>query len=508
VSASRGDSEPVTDFDDDPPDTRLPKPPSEKAAKARAKAIREGAERAAGRSKMGTFLAVLDDYMLSTSSPVAFIARDGNKLIGMEAFNATNNPFTAQMKIDTRYKDNAAKYTISLPFGKIERVTGICYRPGVGDKVIDGKVNMWIKPPIEPLDEVPKIFLEHVEYLIPNKVERELMLNWLAHCVQKPMVKLMFALLIVDEKGRTGKSWFGYMMEVILGEANVTSLEDLDPIMDGFNAWSFNKMFGFIHEILPGGKTNVALKLRGTITENKRKVNMKNVERFDAENRINIMCATNFPNAVKLMQDDGRWLVVKGATDKRFCDDLGKSTDQTVEYYERLFQCIGTPSEPGDEARRILSWFMKRDLSKFNGQAAAPQTDAKTMVADVTQGNWAAWFNEAKAAKRKPFNRELFTAAEALAALSLRNATAAQADARSPALSAALIEAGNRKIDKQVRLNDGTQPRLWTLTPGLAANYDKMAPTKLARLYTKMVAGEPVEEPEAEAARDEFADMM
>jgi len=244
------------------------------------------------------------------------------------------------------------------------------------------------------------------------------------------------------------------------------------------------------------------MKLRGTITEDKRRINIKNIEAFDAENRINIMAATNFPSAVKIMEDDGRWAVVMGATDKRFCDDEGRSTPKTEAYYTRLFKCIGTPTSPGLEARRILSWFMKRDLSKFNGQAAAPQTEAKSFVADVTQGNWAAWFKEAKAAKSKPFHRELFTAAEALAALSLRNATAAQADARSPALSAALIEAGCRKIAKQVRIG-GDQVRLWTLSPGLVKKYNKMERPELAKFYAKMKAGEPVDTDDAD---DDFAE--
>jgi hypothetical protein len=276
-------------------------------------------------------------------------------------------------------------------------------------------------------------------------------------------------------------------MRVLLGEPNVTLLEDLDPIMDGFNAWSLNKAFASIHEILPDGKNDVAKRLRGTITESTRKVNMKGIERFDAENRTNIMGATNFPNAVKIMADDGRWLVVKGTTDRRHCDESGNPTQATADYYSRLFRCIGTPTEPGPEARRILRWMLKRDLSAFDSQGAAPRTEAKSFVAGVTQGKWAAWFTEALAEQRKPFDRELFTAEEARGELPF--ADAFDADARSPKLSAALIEAGCRKVkDDQVRLSDGQKVRLWTLSPGQAKVYAAMSGSALAKNYEAMLA--------------------
>jgi hypothetical protein len=452
-----------------------------------AKIAKEKVEREAvieDKKARNNFLDMLQGYTLCTS-PVVYIRREDHALVNEKAFRAMNNPYTAQMRIAARYKDDASKYVQSLPFGQIERVRKMCYRPGQ-EQLVEGMANMWTKPPITPLDEEPMMFLDHVDYLIPDPVERELLLNWMAHCIQKPMIKLMFALLIVDEKGRTGKSWLGYLMRVLLGRQNVVMLAEDDPVTSDFNAWSLNKSFGFIHEILPSGKSDIIMKLKGVITEDTRSINMKGIERHDAENRTNLMGATNHAKAVRIAQDDGRWAVVKGATDKRFCDDDGKPTDATVAYYVKLFACIGTPETPGDEARRVLAWMMKRDLSQFNGQGAAPQTNAKTFVADVTQGNWAAMLTEAKATKQAPFTRELFTAQEALEVLALRYPSAQQSDVRNPALSEALIESGCRKIEGQIYVL-GKRLRLWTLSPGLAKKYGEMKPAKLGAIFEEMM---------------------
>jgi hypothetical protein len=187
-------------------------------------------EAVADEKRTGRFEAARKNYTLC-ASPVAFIARDSTKLVSKATFSARYNSSTARMKIPARYKDDAAKYVISLQYGKIERVDGMSYRPGDDRRIVDGKANMWVKPPITPLDEEPTILIEHINYLIPDEVERKLLLDWLAHCVQKPMEKLMFALLIVDDKGGTGKSWFGYLMQVILGAENVAMVDDTDPLL-------------------------------------------------------------------------------------------------------------------------------------------------------------------------------------------------------------------------------------------------------------------------------------
>jgi len=49
-------------------------------------------------------------------------------------------------------------------------------RPGEPD-ICGNLLNMWQDPKIEPLPETPKIFLEHMDYLIPDQRERDLALK-------------------------------------------------------------------------------------------------------------------------------------------------------------------------------------------------------------------------------------------------------------------------------------------------------------------------------------------
>ena len=311
--------------------------------------------------------------------PPSFIRRADKKMISEKSFNGRYAPLVNLIpKLESRYKDSAPKLAISQSV--LERIDGTCYRPGEPD--ICGKLfNMWQDPNIEALPETPTIFLAHMTYLIPDERERELALNWLAWCVQKPSEKQMFALLIVDEGG-TGKGWIGYMLRVLLGDRNVAMIESGDPVKDMFNGWTLHRQLGFIHEVVPDRRVDLASRLKGVITEPHIWVNEKHIARFRAENRTNLFCCSNHRDALKIGRRDRRWLVVEGASDPFGVDDNGETTTKTTSYYETLFGCIGTPEAPGKEVRRIKGWLMARDLTGYNGKGLAPLTEMKVEVAD------------------------------------------------------------------------------------------------------------------------------
>ena len=420
--------------------------------------------------------------------PPSFIRRADKKMISEKSFNGRYAPLVNRIpKLEPRYKDNASKLAISQSV--LERIDGTCYRPGEPD-ICGNLLNMWQDPKIEPLPDMPKIFLEHMDYLIPDQRERELALDWLAWCVQKPSEKQMFALLIVDDGG-TGKGWIGYMLRVLFGDRNVVMIESDDPVKDMFNGWTLNRQLAFIHELVPDRRVDLASRLKGVITEPHIWVNEKFIARFRAENRTNLFCCSNRRDALKIARRDRRWLVVQGASDPFGVDDNGETTEKTTRYYERLFGCLGTPEVPGDEVRRIKGWLMTRDLSVYNGKGLAPQTEMKVEVADNQHTDIEQTVLEAHRDRTGPFVGTLCTAADVVDKLELFFQDNQQGLA---IVSKAMREAGCRKLDgtnRQIRV-DGKQVRMWALSKKLAAEYSAMEPAALAELYKRQKTREPI----------------
>ena len=419
--------------------------------------------------------------------PPSFIRRADKKMISEKSFNGRYAPLVNRIpKLEARYKDNAPKLAISQSV--LERIDGTCYRPGEPD-ICGNLLNMWQDPKIEPLGEEPTIFLQHMDYLIPNQRERDLALNWLAWCVQKPAEKQMFALLIVDDGG-TGKSWIGYMLRVLFGDQNVAMIESDHPVKDMFNGWTLNRQLGFIHELVPDRRVDLASRLKGVITEAHIWVNEKFIARFRAENRTNLLCCSNHRDALKIARKDRRWLVVQGASDPFGVDDNGEATTKTTRYYETLFGCLGTPEAPGDEVRRIKGWLMARDLSKYNGKGLAPLTEMKVEVADNRHTDIERTVIEAYRDRAGPFVGTLCTAADVADKLEFSFEDNQQGLLM---VSKAMREAGCRTLEgknRQIRV-DTKQVRLWAMSKKLAAKYSAMEPAALAELYKRQRARKP-----------------
>ena len=420
--------------------------------------------------------------------PPSFIRRADKKMISEKSFNGRYAPLVNRIpKLETRYKDNAPKLAISQSV--LERIEGTCYRPGEPD-ICGNLFNMWQDPKIEPLPETPKIFLEHMDYLIPDQRERELALNWLAWSVQKPSEKQMFALLIVDDGG-TGKGWIGCMLRVLFGDQNVAMIESDDPVKDMFNGWTLNRQLGFIHELVPDRRVDLASRLKGVITEAHIWVNEKFIARFRAENRTNLFCCSNHRDALKIARKDRRWLVVQGASDPFGVDDNGGSTTKTTRYYETLFGCLGTPEAPGDEVRRIKDWLMARDLSKYDAKGLAPPTEMKVEVADNRHTDIEQAVIEAYRDRAGPFVGTLCTAADVADKLEFSFEDNQQGLVM---VSKAMREAGCRPLEgknRQIRV-DTKQVRLWALSKKLAAEYSAMEPATLAELYKRQKTLKPI----------------
>ena len=427
------------------------------------------------------FKAVIRAHVGCTS-PTMFIRRADKAMVSTAAFNIEYNRLVNQLpELKARYNDAAAKFAIAAP--ALEIVRGVCFRPDAPAVTDDRRFNMWQPADIEPLAGEPAIFLDHMAYLIPNAAERKLVLDWLAWLMQHPDKKLMFGLLIIGEGG-TGKSWLGKLMEVILGESNARLFERDDVVSDNFNAFSENAQLVFLHEVAPeGSKRNVLSLLKGLITESHVWINKKNIERFRIENFANVMGITNHAERVKVLRNDRRWGIVRAVDDVRFVDDDGRETAQTLAYYARLWECIGSPAEPGEEARRVLAWLGARDLSGFNGSGLAPVTDTKEDVAAGREDSVMAQVANMHQGRSGPFGSGVFTAAEVLSHVSV---SGSQEDALAE-VTRAMVAVGCRRVGldgqaRQVRIGK-RRVRLWTVSRRAAERFSRLSVGELKQAF-------------------------
>jgi hypothetical protein len=305
------------------------------------------------------------------------------------------------------------------------------------------------------------------------------LLDVMAHCVQHPTIKIMFAILLVGPKG-TGKSFFVEVFKALFNERNVSEPSKKTLLRD-FNAWAGRKRIIAIHELKSTGRADVAEILKEKITQPSVEVNIKNVEAFTIDNFANYFTITNDEDAIPLETNERRYLVIRCAEEPMF----GKRTAESAEYYNRLFNSIGgsrCSDHPGDEARRILHYLQKRPI-KLNMRTFAPNTQA---MQDMIEAS----YSDVERAVADLFETwtapgKLFTTKDVLTALSIQ-------------ASIGTVEAACRKLGcrplrdrsgktRQVRVA-GQKKRLWARTAPRAAELSKKSGSELATIYSNSMA--------------------
>lgn len=287
----------------------------------------------------------------------------------------------------------------------IEKFESLTYRPNAPEVIGSGRgkvFNIWRPSGLQPQPGDATWFLEHMQYLIPEQREREAVLDYLAHLVQHPDVKIHFALLIRGEQG-TGKSAIGELMLRIIGKGNVRKPSN-DEVIGRWTSWQEGAQLAILEELMTVGRLDVVNRLKPLITEPTLRIEEKYQSTYSIDNYLNLLCFTNHKDAVKIERGDRRWFIVFSPAKPRDRD-----------YYASLFRQIS-----GDGAAHVLHWLMARELGNFDAKGHAPATSAKEQMRELTVSEAEAMLIELYRDEAPPFEFDLLSLEDLVDALPQR----------------------------------------------------------------------------------------
>ena len=279
---------------------------------------------------------------------------------------------------------------------QVQKATNLTYWPGAALIIVeDGiwKFNLWRDPRVEPIDGDVTPFLDHVEYIFPNDAERGHFLDFLAHMVQRPDVKIRHAVVLQGREG-IGKSYFSFLLKLLLGSWNVRVVENQD-IQSDYNDWMVNVQAVVVEEIAAFGKREFMNKLKAKITQDEINVQQKYQRAYSIKNRVNYIMFTNHEDALLIDEHDRRYFVV-------FSD----AEPHPTSYYERLFQWTE------GNYRAIKAWLLKRDLSHFHASAKPPTTKSKLKMISDNKSDIQMWIEDSVINRTGVFEKDIVTLQE------------------------------------------------------------------------------------------------
>lgn len=199
---------------------------------------------------------------------------------------------------------------------------------------------------------------------------------WLAYPIQHPGAKLFTAMLVWGRTTGTGKSRIGESMKAIYGK-NFTLIKNAH-LTANFNEWAENKQFIVGDEIAIGDKRGVADTLKGMITGDIVRLNIKNRKSYDVVDCINYYFSSNHEDAVYLENHDRRFFIVKA--------DVPRMPSTFYQDYMRWLEHEGGAArlfhylkyEVNTEAHVFTSSNGRKvEVPAFDPKGEAPVTDAK-----------------------------------------------------------------------------------------------------------------------------------
>lgn len=246
-------------------------------------------------------------------------------------------------------------------------------------------------------------WMAHLEGLIPEKFERQHLLDVMAHKVQHPNVKINHAVLLGGHPGIGKDTVLAPFFYAVCGQYNRNLALVDTKVLESQFGYGLESEIMVVNELRPDQfKDRRALEntLKPIIAAPPEylTVNRKGLHPYQAVNRVLVVAMSNFRDAIALPSNDRRW----------FCL-WSNSAMMAVADSRRLWDWY---KNGGFSA--VAAWLLARDVSHFNPAAAPPMTEAKIIMLEQSRTSAEEYMVEyiaqgmgdfAKGAVRAPFHR-------------------------------------------------------------------------------------------------------
>lgn len=226
----------------------------------------------------------------------------------------------------------------------------------------NGKLNLWSGFSVEPKRGSVKLFKTHVLKLCGGDEDvADYVMKWLAWGFQNPSKPIGTVILLIGEQG-TGKGTLGNLIRSIWGGhgLRIGTTEDL---VGKHNQHLISACYAFVDEPPFAGNKGIADVLKGLITEPTLSVEPKFQDRYEVDNMLKMLCATNHAWAAQIEPSDRRFCVIPVPDHMR---------QSPKEYWQEFQEKV--MSKEGKAA--VLHYLLNLDCSDWDAERDRPYTTA------------------------------------------------------------------------------------------------------------------------------------
>lgn len=268
-------------------------------------------------------------------------------LLKPDQFKATYGGYTFALDTingkTTRNAWDAFTESMAVHFPKAH---GICFRPECPPGYIVKEedktfINTYVPVSTECKQGDAAPFLGHLRGVLPVERDQQILLSYMAACVQYPGVKFQWAPLLQGIEGN-GKTLFINCLAESIGHryTHLPNASDLGQNGSKFNLWIQNKLFIGVEDIYIGDRAEILNALKPLITNSRIEIQGKGADQITGDNRANFFMCANDKTAILKTKSDRRYCVF--FTAQQEIEDMEKIGWLTSGYFSALYGWLRT----------------------------------------------------------------------------------------------------------------------------------------------------------------------
>ena len=287
-------------------------------------------------------------------------------------------------------------------------------------------------------------FLNLLIRLVPEPEPRKYVLQWLAHLIQHPDVKMNVSLAFWSQEQGVGKNLLFECMTSIIGAAHSTVIGQTE-LAGNFNGWANRKVLVIGDEVSSSDRRQDTDKLKGLVTGTSVYINEKHQPAREVPNFLYFIFLSNHNDALFLDDQDRRYFVWEIAA-ARLPEPL-------------VHEFVAWRNNGGLAA--LLHFLKGYDTKHFDPKTHAPMTAAKQQMVQDNRSDLETWLADLMTSSvAEVVGREVVTAHE-LARRYDNDTNRRNTSAK--AITGACKKLGAYARTNQVRIADGKKVRAMTI---------------------------------------------
>ena len=313
-------------------------------------------------------------------------------LLKPEQFNASFGGHMFQMLPDgtkpTRKAFEALTECIAYRFPQAKRPV---FRPDVptGQILPDETVNIYVTPNIQRAKGDVTRFMTFLAKLLPSARDRQILLAYMAACVQYPGVKFQWAPVLQGVEGN-GKSLVASCVAYALGPDYVHEPR-ASQLAEKYNGYLEAKLLMIVEEIHMNGRREILDELKPYITNRRIELRGMAQEKRMIDNVANWFFCTNYKDAVLKSKNDRRYAIF--FTAQQSAEDLSRD-GMNGGFFPALYEWLRV-----DGYAFMAEWLATYAIpDEFNPATMchrAPETSTTAEAVAASTGSIEAEINEA-----------------------------------------------------------------------------------------------------------------